>query len=240
LIVLEADDEIGGMMRISSGEYWIPNNACMQEAGIADPRDDCLKLMARLSYPTRFDPTSPTLGLRPDVYRVFETYYDTAATAVAELDSIGAMGSVFSDGVTPEGEFNPMGHLEYHAEIAENKVEYGRALMAKTGGIHGPGQGQASIDLLVGHAGREGIEIRTGHAVDDVYRNADGAVVGVLAKTAGGEVSVRARRGVVFASGGFFHNEEMRTELLRGTVWGVTAPSTTSWPSGCTATAWCW
>jgi NADPH-dependent 2,4-dienoyl-CoA reductase/sulfur reductase-like enzyme len=36
VMVLEADDEIGGIMRISSGEYWIPNNACMREAGIDD------------------------------------------------------------------------------------------------------------------------------------------------------------------------------------------------------------
>ena len=224
--VLEADHEIGGMMRISSGEYWIPNNSRMQEAGIADPKDDCLKLMARLSYPTRFDPSSPTLGLLPSVYKSFETYYDTADVACTELGDIGAMGSVFSDGVTPDGAFNPMGHLEYHAELPENKVEYGRALMAKTGGIHGPGQGQATIDLLVSHAGRVGIDIRTDHAVQDAYTTSDGAVVGVLAKSEFGEVSVRARKGVIFASGGFFHNEQMRTELLRGTVWGVTAPST--------------
>ncbi|HLY34941.1 MAG TPA: FAD-dependent oxidoreductase [Jatrophihabitantaceae bacterium] len=224
--VLEADSEIGGMMRISSGEYWVPNNACMQEAGIADPRDDCLKLMARLSYPTRYDPSSPTLGLLPDVYKVFETYYDSASVAVAELDEIGAMGSVFSDGVTPDGEFNPLGHLEYHAELPENKVEYGRALMAKTGGIHGPGQGQATIDLLAAHAAEKGIDVRTGYAVDDVYTNSGGAVVGVLASSDDGDVSIRARKGVVFASGGFFHNEAMRTELLRGTVWGVTAPAT--------------
>ncbi|MDT4937010.1 MAG: 3-oxosteroid 1-dehydrogenase [Pseudonocardiales bacterium] len=225
VIVLEADSEIGGMMRISSGEYWIPNNACMQEAGIEDAKIDCLKLMARLSYPTRYDPSSPTLGLLPHVYTIFETYYDTAAQAVAELDAVGAMGSVFSDGVTPDGEFNPMGHIEYHSELPENKVEYGRALMAKTGGIHGPGQGQATVDLLVAHAERAGIDIRTGHRVDDVFTNVDGAVVGVHATTASGEVSVRARNGVIFASGGFFHDEQLRTELLRGTVWGVTAPA---------------
>jgi 3-oxosteroid 1-dehydrogenase len=226
VVVLEADAEIGGMMRISSGEYWVPNNARMQEAGIEDPKQDCLKLMARLSYPTHYDPSSPTLGLLPHVYQLFETYYDTAATAVAELDSIGAMGSVFSDGVTPDAEFNPMGHIEYHSELPENKIEYGRALMAETGGIHGPGQGQSTIDLLVAHAGRAGIEIRTGHKVDDVYTNADGAVVGVRAGSDSGPVSLRARRGVVFASGGFFHDEQMRTQLLRGTVWGVTAPAT--------------
>src|ERR1700722_16272507 len=127
--VLEAADEVGGIMRISSGEYWIPNNPEMRAAGIPDPKQDCLKLMARLSYPTHYDPDSPTLGLTARNYKIFETYYDTAATACAELDSIGAMGSVFSDGVTPDGVFNPQGHIEYHSELPENKVQYGRALM---------------------------------------------------------------------------------------------------------------
>ena len=52
VIVLEAAQEPGGIMRISSGEYWIPNNSFLREAGISDPRADCLRLMARLSYPT--------------------------------------------------------------------------------------------------------------------------------------------------------------------------------------------
>jgi succinate dehydrogenase/fumarate reductase flavoprotein subunit len=59
-----------------------------------------------------------------------------------------------------------------------------------------------------------------------VYTNTDHAVVGVAATTPSGEVNVRARKGVIFASGGFFHDDEMRTKLLRGTVWGVTAPHT--------------
>jgi succinate dehydrogenase/fumarate reductase flavoprotein subunit len=224
--MLEADAEVGGIMRISSGEYWIPNNAEMKAAGIEDPKEDCLKLMARLSYPTYYDPDSPTLGLTPRNYKIFETYYDTAAAACAELDEIGAMGSVFSDGVTPDGVFNPQGHIEYHSELPENKIEYGRALMARTGGIHGPGQGQATIDLLAAYAEREGLDVRTGHAVEKVYVNGDIEVVGVEAKVDGKSVNIRARKGVVFTSGGFFHNEEMRTQYLRGTVWGVTAPYT--------------
>jgi 3-oxosteroid 1-dehydrogenase len=224
--MLEADDEVGGMMRISSGEYWVPNNPKMREAGIDDPKADCLKLMARLSYPTHYDPSSPTLGLPTRVYELFETYYDTATVAVEELAEIGAMGSVFSDGVTPDAVFNPQGHIEYHSELEENKVEYGRAMMAETGGIHGPGQGQSTIDLLYAHAQQVGIEVRTGHRVDLAYTNAGGEVVGVQASTADGPVSVAARRGVIFASGGFFHDEAMRLQLLRGTVWGVTAPKT--------------
>jgi 3-oxosteroid 1-dehydrogenase len=226
VIMLEAGDEVGGMMRISSGEYWIPNNAEMKAAGIEDPKEDCLKLMARLSYPTHYNPDSPTLGLTERNYKIFETYYDQAAVAVAELDSIGAMGSVFSDGVTPDAVFNPQGHIEYHSELPENKIEYGRALMAKTGGIHGPGQGQHTIDILVAYTEREGIDVRTGHVVERAFVNGEGEVVGVAAKTGDTTLNLRARKGVIFTSGGFFHDEAKRTRLLRGTVWGVTAPYT--------------
>ena len=226
VIVLEAADEPGGIMRISSGEYWIPNNSYLREAGISDPRADCLRLMARLSYPTRYDPESPTLGLQDRPYRQISTYYDVAATAVAELTQIGAMGSVLSDGVTPDGVFNPMGHLEYHAELPENKIEYGRALMADTGGTHGPGQGQQTVDLLVAHAARAGIELLTGHVVHRAFANSRGEVVGVAADAGGVTKAIRARKGVIFTSGGFFHNAALRTLLLRGTVWGATAPYT--------------
>jgi 3-oxosteroid 1-dehydrogenase len=213
-------------MRISSGEYWIPNNAEMAAAGIKDPKEDCLKLMARLSYPTYYDPDSPTLGLTDRNYRLFETYYDSAAVAVAELDSIGAMGSVTSDGVTPDGVFNPQGHIEYHSELPENRIEYGRAMMAKTGGIHGPGQGQQTVDLLKAYADREGLDVRTGHVVERAYVNGDIEVVGVAARTADGPVNIRARKAVIFTSGGFFHNEAKRKQYLRGTVWGATSPYT--------------
>jgi 3-oxosteroid 1-dehydrogenase len=226
VVMLEADDEVGGMMRISSGEYWVPNNPQMRAAGIADPKEDCLRLMARLSYPSRYDPNSSTLGIPARAYRLFETYYDVASVATEELKEIGAMGSVFSDGVTPDAVFNPQGHIEYHSELPENKVEYGRAMMAETGGIHGPGQGQDTIDLLYAHSQRAGIQLHTGHRVEQAFVNAAGEVVGVAASTALGNVTVRARRAVIFASGGFFHDEELRTQMLRGTVWGATAPKT--------------
>jgi 3-oxosteroid 1-dehydrogenase len=226
VIVLEAAEEPGGIMKISSGEYWIPNNSHLREAGIEDPRADCLRLMARLSYPTRYDPESPTLGLQDRAFRQISTYYDVAAKAVAELKDIGAMGSVLSDGVTPDGVFNPMGHLEYHAELPENKIEYGRALMADTGGTHGPGQGQQTVDLLVSHAGRAGIDLRTGHVVQRAFASPSGELVGVEVQTPAGTRAIRARKGVIFTSGGFFHNAALRALLLRGTVWGATAPYT--------------
>lgn len=226
VLVLEAADEMGGIMRISSGEYWIPNNALMRAAGIEDPKQDCLRLMARLSYPTHYDPESPKLGLSDRAFRQFSTYYDVGQVAVEELARIGAMSSVVSDGVTPDGAFNAMGHVEYHSELPENKVRYGRALMADTGGTHGPGQGQRTIDLLVAHAQRAGIAMRTGVSVEQVFTNAAGEVVGVEAQAGSRLLAIRARHAVVFSSGGFFHNSSLRTLLLRGTVWGATAPYT--------------
>jgi len=99
--------------------------------------------------------------------------------------------------------------------------------MARTGGIHGPGQGQSTIDLFgcVRHLRRPST-VRTQHVVERAYANTDGAVVGVAAKTPSGAINVRARKAVIFTSGGFFHNEAMLLRLLRGTVWGATAPYT--------------
>jgi hypothetical protein len=226
VVVLEAADVPGGIMRISSGEYWIPNNRFMREQGIEDPRDRCLQLMARLSYPTMYDPESPTLGVPARAYRLFQAYYDTASPAVDDLAETGAMPSALSDGVTPDAVFNPLGHIEYHEELEENAVQYGRALMAATGGLHGPGQGQSTVDMLMAYCDRVGIPVRLGHRVDNVFARSDGAVVGVAVTTDGGPKAIRARKGVVFGSGGFYHNENARTRLLRGTVWGATAPYT--------------
>ncbi|MDI6097430.1 3-oxosteroid 1-dehydrogenase [Actinoplanes sp. NEAU-A12] len=58
----------------------------------------------------------------------------------------------------------------------------------------------------------------------------NGRVAGVLARRDGAEVLIRARRGVVMASGGFEHNERMRKQFQAapiGTDWTVGAASNT-------------
>jgi len=46
-------------------------------------------------------------------------------------------------------------------------------------------------------------------SVERLVRERDGSVVGVVGRQYGHEVTVRARRGVVLATGGFIHNEDM-------------------------------
>ncbi|MCW4353367.1 3-oxosteroid 1-dehydrogenase [Hoyosella sp. YIM 151337] len=58
----------------------------------------------------------------------------------------------------------------------------------------------------------------------------DGRVIGVVVHTGGSEKMLRARRGVVLASGGFEHNEVMRKQYQRepiGTEWTVGARGNT-------------
>src|SRR5579859_4847485 len=58
----------------------------------------------------------------------------------------------------------------------------------------------------------------------------DGVVTGVVVRHDGAEQTIRARHGVVLASGGFEHNAEMRQKYQRepiGTAWTVGAPANT-------------
>ncbi|WP_417218371.1 FAD-dependent oxidoreductase [Arthrobacter sp.] len=59
-----------------------------------------------------------------------------------------------------------------------------------------------------------GVEVKVGHQVVDLTRNATGRVVGVVAQTPRGRRTFTARRGVVLAAGGFSANAAMRREYF--------------------------
>ena len=66
------------------------------------------------------------------------------------------------------------------------------------------------------------------HRVEAVIRNELGEVIGVEARVRHRTVLVRARRGIVFCSGGFLHNADLRTQFLRGPVFGGCAADTST------------
>jgi 3-oxosteroid 1-dehydrogenase len=65
---------------------------------------------------------------------------------------------------------------------------------------------------------RMGVPIKTGHRVDAVVVDDDGAVVGVRASANGSETYVQARQAVIFASGGFTHDRELRQNFLPAAI----------------------
>lgn len=73
--------------------------------------------------------------------------------------------------------------------------------------------GQALVGRFLLALQRSGLaEVRTGTAVDRLLEE-DGRVVGVEAQTAQGRITVRARKGVLLACGGFERNQELRTRF---------------------------
>lgn len=70
-------------------------------------------------------------------------------------------------------------------------------------------KGAALAGALFKGALDQGAEVRTGVAVTGLVQDESGAIVGVRAEADGEEISIRARLGVVVASGGFEWNAEL-------------------------------
>jgi succinate dehydrogenase/fumarate reductase flavoprotein subunit len=77
------------------------------------------------------------------------------------------------------------------------------------------GCGQALVGRLLRACLDRGIEPKTEHAAKELIMEG-GAVVGVVLDTPDGELRVRARKGVILATGGFEWNDELKRAFLRG------------------------
>ncbi len=222
VVLLERAAQIGGTATHSVGEFWIPNNRHLRERAIPDPEADCLRLMARLSYPARYDPGSPTLGLTDLEYDLLVTFYRRSSEAIEYLEGIGALHSKIS----PAAYGDPLGHPEYHADLPENRVPQGRHLIVDNGDPAFGLRGEAYVEQLGGYLESSGVSVLTEHHVVGVERDGTGRVTGVLAETTGGTRRVTATRGVIFASGGFGHSRADREAFLPGPVDAVAAVTT--------------
>jgi 3-oxosteroid 1-dehydrogenase len=211
VIMVEKAAEVGGTTKKSGGWYWIPNNRWMQEAGIEDQRDDVLRYIARVNRPELFNPADPNLGLPPWEYELIERFVDVGPTAAQALEDMDAINPVHAS------EFP-----DYFSILAENKAPAGRVLIpaAADGGL---GVGKDMVVQMAAAREREGIELLTEHRVSGVLLNDDGEAVGVVAEHDGRSVAIRGFQAVIFASGGFAQNLELRREMTAGPTFGSCA-----------------
>jgi succinate dehydrogenase/fumarate reductase flavoprotein subunit len=223
VIMLERAVNPGGTTLISGNEYWIPNNSLMLAAGKTDPREDALKYMARLSYPQLYDPESPTLGLQQLNYDLIATFYDTGSVAVDAFESWGALYSRIqaSFGYSEMPDF---ADPDYSADLPEDKAPYGRGIQPdpdRGGSGTIPQQMQVWTD-------QNGVPLLTEHRVVGVFQNGAGEVVGVQAETSDGLAAIRARKAVVFGTGGFTQDPVKSLNYLRGPIFaGCGVPTCT-------------
>jgi succinate dehydrogenase/fumarate reductase flavoprotein subunit len=218
VIVLEKQPVLGGTTAKSGGVAWVPNNPQMRAAGLTDSRADCLQYMARFSQPRVYDPSSPTLGLDPLSYRQLEAFYDNGSATIEYLDRIGAAKyATFTVGGKPSP--------DYADHLPENKAPKGRSLTpvddkgeATTGNI---GDGAHLIGTMEAWLDKKNVPILTEHRVTAVVKE-NGRIVGVEAETDGKTVRIKARKGVIFGTGGYAHNTDL-VQLHQTALYGACA-----------------
>ena len=209
VLLLEKAPELGGTARKAAFWYWIPNNQPMQALGIEDTEEGFLRYVARLSRPQRYDADSPTFGMAPWEFDLCRGIYQSASEATELLNERGAIVYRHCAEVP-----------DYWSELEEDVTPTGRVLVPADARESMSDGGQVAIRTLSAAAERDGVEVRTGHRVQRVITSGT-AVVGVEATTADGNTArFAARKAVIFATGGFTHDSEMRQNFLHAPVYG--------------------
>lgn len=214
VMLLEKAATLGGTSFKAAYWYWVPNNMAMRAAGMEDSKSDFLRYVARLSAPQTFDLNHSRYGLSEWEFAMCEAIYESASPAAELLAFKGAL---------------PYRHVaevpDYFSEL-EGKGRVGRVLFPKDGAASMSDGGQVATRTLSAAARRDGVFIKTEHRAIGVVRDQHGAVIGVEADADGSKFRVRARKGVIFATGGFTHDVELRKNFLNMPVYGGCAALT--------------
>ncbi|MDR7101638.1 FAD-binding protein [Croceicoccus sp. BE223] len=238
VVILEKTGMVGGTTAMSGGMLWVPNNPHQLAAGIEDDDEDIVAYL---------DALSPG-ALDPDVLMAFMEGGPEMLGYLAEKTPVKL--HVFNDfpdyqpylpGAKPQGgrsldnaafSFARLG--KWSQRVNPSKMAYplrGSLMEAVTGALdettlaereagdyRGLGQALAG-SLFLAVIERDipvEFEKRARHLVKD-----NGRIIGVVADDAdGNDYRVRARRGVVIATGGFEWNEKLVKTFLRGPLTG--------------------
>jgi 3-oxosteroid 1-dehydrogenase len=221
VLMLDAATQPGGTTARSGGSWWIPDNGWMRERGVTEDREATLRLMAQLSFPDRYDPDAPALGLDELEHRMLVTYYDTGAGIVQALHDQGDLRSMEYGALNGE---HPI-MASFYADLEDETVPFGRILAPqRPDGLMSTGP--EAIRQLAAAAERRGIELLLEHRVTGVRTGEDGAITALTAETPHGARVIAVGRGAVFASGGFAHDPDLCGRHLRGPVLGTCAAPT--------------
>lgn len=203
VIVLEKMAILGGTTAKSGGVCWIFNHFLLKEQGVEDRKEDALKYAVRYGYARHYNPTSPTLGLDENRFKVIEAFYDRGSEAIDFLRGINAVQfkqfRLFQiDRPAPD----------YADHLPENKVPSGRCLEPAVGS--GSAEGGASMATqLHKYLQAKNVPMMLETKVTRILKNAEGRVIGVEAEQDGKTIRVKAAKGVVFGTGGYSHNVEL-------------------------------
>jgi 3-oxosteroid 1-dehydrogenase len=236
--VFEKHDQVGGTSAWSGGQVWIPNNPHMKEHGIEDSRDKALTYIMSLSRDL-IDPkiAEAYVDAGPEMVRFLEERTPVQFYSVKDMPDYHPEfpGGSPKGGRTIECPIYPYDELgEWAARVTPSpyypnpyitmsETPLGKSVPQPPSGEevrrrmvrNERGCGQALIGRLLRGCLDRGIEPRTSHAARELIVE-EGAVTGVVFDTPEGMRTVRARKGVILATGGFEWNDGLKRAFLRG------------------------
>ncbi|CAN5328654.1 hypothetical protein BH09CHL1_BH09CHL1_24710 [soil metagenome] len=223
-IILEKGSYIGGTTLVSGGGAFIANSKQMRALGYEDPRDERLKYMARYSWPHLYQPEHPTLGLPQHDFDMISAYYDTGTEAIEFLEGVGAAKYAVQH---IGGSVPTQPNVDYMDHFEEDIPKEAGTLVTLDADGNEAGGGNM-IAVYKAWADANGVDVRLGHRVARVVLSDSGAVIGVEVEIADPAAAAtpsatpvapmvktfRARKGVIFGTGGFVRNESMMHHLM--------------------------
>lgn len=214
VIMLEKGDTIGGTTKRSGGGYWIPLNKWQKEAGYEDNREDCLRYMARYSYPNLYGSGDLRYGVPQHEFELLEAYVDNAHAMASDYDEWGVLHSIMEINWTGKGQ------VDYQDHLTENKGIRGRTIYPRDEEGNIKISGAELIRQMESWARENDIKIITGAEVSSILLDDDRKVVGVTAIIADEEHIFQAGLGVIFGTGGYSHNPDYMLHFQRGPHYG--------------------
>jgi 3-oxosteroid 1-dehydrogenase len=238
VVILEKSGMVGGTTAMSGGMLWIPGNHHQLEAGIADSDEDIVAYLDALA-PGQLDPD--TLGAfmerGPEMLRYLEDKTPVRMHAYTDFPDY----QPYMPGAKPDGgrsldndaySFERLG--KWASRVNPSKMAYpmrGSLMEAVSGSLTTEmleerekgdyrGLGQALVGALFEAVLQRNIPVQFEMRARKLVKDGD-RIIGVIAEDSGGKVfRVRARRGVVIATGGFEWNEQLVKTFLRGPMTG--------------------
>jgi 3-oxo-5alpha-steroid 4-dehydrogenase len=203
VLVLERTGSWGGAASMAGGFIYLGGGTALQKAcGFEDSIDNMAAFL------------KVAMGPGADEQRID----DYCAGSVAHFDWLVGCGVVFKEEFFGEPGWEPMGDQGLMYSGGENAFPFNTiATPAPRGHIpqmSNKKQGEASAGFMLMKPLVETATSAGARALYDVRAqrlivSADGRVVGIVARQYGKELAIRARRGVVLATGSFAYNEAM-------------------------------
>ncbi|QPC84977.1 FAD-dependent oxidoreductase [Phototrophicus methaneseepsis] len=190
VLVLEKQSTVGGTTAFSGGGLWVPNNYCMKEAGIQDSTEDALTYLNIIT----------SGGINHELAYAFVNHCHEVIDLFREIGIDWTFMPNFQD---------------YYPEFAGG-VDYGRGISPTRNGtvLHG----RFLLSTIYEAALARGAQVWLNSPAKRLIEH-NGIVTGVVAEVDGIPTNIKARGGVVLASGGFDHNKAMVESFLRGPLY---------------------